>query len=89
MGAFLPSVEATWLIRSSSSTTSTLKQRIPISSARRISSRRLPTPEKTIFSGSPPALMTRSSSPTETISKPEPSRARIFKTARLEFALTA
>ncbi|MDT4854506.1 hypothetical protein FQZ97_888120 [compost metagenome] len=66
-----------------------MKQCTPICSARRISSRLLPTPEKTILPGSPPAARTRSSSPRETMSKPAPRRASTFNTPRLELALTA
>ena len=50
------------------------------------------TPEEiraAIRAGSPPAAMTRASSPPETMSNPLPRRARMFSTARLEFALTA
>ena len=57
---------------SSSPTLSTLKHSTPASSARAISARVLPTPEKTIRAGSPPAARTRSSSPPETMSKPQP-----------------
>ena len=74
-------------IRSSSGRLSTLKQRMPAASARRISASDLPTPENRILSGSPPAARTRSSSPPETISKPLPSRANRSRIARLEQAI--
>ena len=73
----------------SSETDSTLKQRIPTSSARIISSRDFATPEKTTFDASPPAASTRSSSPCETISKPEPSFAMMFNTPIFEQDFTA
>ena len=44
---------------------------------------------RTTFAGSPPAARTLSSSPSETMSKPMPSRAMIPSTPRLPFALTA
>ncbi|VVN48507.1 hypothetical protein PS662_06117 [Pseudomonas fluorescens] len=89
IGARTPSSAATTCRRSSSSVDSTLKQCTPTSSARRMSSRVLPTPENTILSALPPAARTRSSSPRETMSKPAPRRARTFSTPRLELALTA
>ena len=73
----------------SSSSDSILKARILFSIANLISSEVLPTPEKTIFLGSPSAAMTLLSSPPETISKPAPFFASKFNIARLEFALTA
>ncbi|CSC76568.1 Uncharacterised protein [Vibrio cholerae] len=57
--------------------------------ARFISASVLPTPENTTLLGSPPAANTRSNSPTETISKPEPKRAKVFNTPKLELAFTA
>ena len=39
----------------------------------------LPTPEKTIFLGSAPIFKTRSSSPPETMSKPDPASLRTFR----------
>ena len=89
IGATRPRSPATASSRSSSPSDSRLKQRISSSRARRISSARLPTPEKITLDGSPPAARTRSSSPTDTMSKPEPRRARQLSTARLELALTA
>ena len=83
-----PASPATSFKRCNSGIDSTLKQRMSCDSARRISSRPLPTPEKMTFRGSPPAAMTRSNSPPETMSKPEPSAARVFNTARLEFDFT-
>ena len=88
-GAITPKCAASLLILSSSSMTSTLKQRIPIFKAAKISSSRLPTPENTIFLASPPAASTRSNSPKETISKPEPNRAKTLSRAIFEFAFTA
>ncbi len=75
--------------RASSGIDSTLKHLTPASSASRISAAVLPTPENTVFSALPPAASTRASSPPETMSKPAPSRANTFSTARLLFALTA
>jgi hypothetical protein len=66
-----------------------VEAKTPTASARCISSRRLPMPENTIVRGSAPAARTRSSSPTETMSKPQPARAKVCSTARLEFAFTA
>ncbi len=88
-GARLPSEPATALRRSSSGTDSTLKHLTPASSARRISSALLATPENTTCSALPPAASTRASSPPETMSKPAPSRANTFSTPRLLFAFTA
>ena len=62
---------------------------MPTSNARRISVAVLPTPENTILLASPPAASTRSSSPPETISKPDPIFAKTFNTAKFEFAFTA
>ncbi|CAI8294767.1 MAG: Uncharacterised protein [Gammaproteobacteria bacterium] len=53
-----------------------------------ISSSVLPTPEKTVFAGSPPAAMTLCNSPAETISKPEPKSDKIESIERFELALT-
>ena len=55
------------------SSLSTLKARMPTSSAYSISSSRLPTPEKTIFFGSAPTLSARKISPRDTVSTPAPS----------------
>jgi len=52
-------------------------------------SRRLPTPENTTLAASPPAASTRSSSPTETMSNPQPAWAKVCSTARFELALIA
>ena len=57
---------------SSSAADSTLKQRMPAASAASISAAVLPTPENTVFAGSPPAAITRASSPPDTMSKPLP-----------------
>ena len=75
--------------RPSSASDSTLIHPTPIWRARFNSSMVLPTPEKIIFSGLPPALKTRSSSPPETMSKPELYLAKMFNTARLLLAFTA
>ena len=71
-GATWPARCATSLSTSSSASLSTLKQPMPTSSARRISARVLPTPEKMMSPASAPAASTRSSSPPETMSKPQP-----------------
>jgi hypothetical protein len=84
-----PARLATSLSSSSSPTLSTLKQRTSTASARSISARVLPTPENTTRAGSPPAARTRSSSPPETMSKPQPRRANHCSTASVELALTA
>ena len=52
---------------------------MPAVNAASISAAVLPTPEKTIRAGSPPAAITRASSPPETMSKPLPRRARMFE----------
>ena len=88
-GATRPTSAATRASRSSSETDSTLNERIPASRPARISASDLPTPENTTPDGSPPAASTRSSSPPETMSNPEPSRARASSTARFELAFTA
>jgi hypothetical protein len=88
IGAFLPRAAATSLSAVNSSSDSTLNIKMPAASASSISCRFLPTPEKTIFLGSPPAFNARNNSPPETISKPLPSSARAFNNAMLEFALT-
>ena len=62
---------------------------MPTSNARIISARDFATPEKTTFDASPPAANTRSNSPCETISKPDPNFAMTFKIPILELALTA
>ena len=68
---------------------STLICRTPASSAARISSALLPTPEKTIRSAGTPAASAVASSPPETTSAPAPRRANVAMTAMLPFALTA
>ncbi len=62
---------------------------MPARSAASISSRVLPTPEKTILCGSIPAASARASSPPETMSIPAPRRPRVASTAWLEFAFIA
>ncbi|CAI8390854.1 MAG: Uncharacterised protein [Halieaceae bacterium] len=89
MGATLPSRSANRSINKSSDVDSTLKQRIPAVSACSISDAALPTPEKTIFSASPPAWSTLCNSPPETISKPDPIEASSLSIAIFELALTA
>ena len=76
------------LIVSNSSNDSTLKHIIFFSKANLISSSVLPTPEKTVFEGSPPASITLNNSPAETISNPELSFARRESIERLELAFT-
>ena len=88
-GANLSISAATALSRSSSGSDSTLKHRIPTSSARRISARLLPTPEKMIFSAEIPARSARSSSPSDTTSAPMPFCAAIASIAWLELAFMA
>jgi hypothetical protein len=80
---------ATMETRASSGALSTLSTRTPASSAKAISSSVFPTPEKTTLRASPPARSTRYSSPPDTMSNPEPSRANRLSTARFEFAFTA
>ena len=76
--------------KSSSSSLSTLKSSIPASSAASISQICLPTPENTTRpNASGHARRTRSSSPPETISKPQPSPPSSFRIASEEFAFTA
>jgi hypothetical protein len=76
-------------ISSSSSSDSTLSERIPASTAARISSSRLPTPEKTIPSGEIPACRHFASSPPETTSAPSPSAATTRRTASASLAFAA
>jgi hypothetical protein len=76
-------------ISSSSSSDSTLSERIPASTAARISSSRLPTPEKTIPSGEIPADRHFASSPPETTSAPSPSAATTRRTASASLAFAA
>ncbi len=73
----------------SSGSLSTLKHRMPASSACAISSRVLPTPEKTMRSPGMPAASARFSSPPETMSAPAPMRASVAMTAWLELAFSA
>ena len=74
---------------SSSGSDSTLKQRMPSSTASASSRAVLPTPENMIFSGGTPAASARLSSPSDTTSAPAPSRASVAITAWLEFAFMA
>ena len=69
-GAVTPLDRATCDRASSSGSLSTLKQRMPAFSASPISSRVLPTPEKTMRSPGTPAARARISSPEETMSMP-------------------
>ena len=87
--AVRPTAVATRDRRRSSLADSTLKHRMSCSSASRMSASLLPTPENTTLRGSPPAAITRASSPPDTMSKPLPSRANTSSTARLEFAFIA
>jgi hypothetical protein len=89
IGARLPMLAGDSLSRSSSAADSTLKQKMPASSAWRISSRGLADAGEDHLAGSPPAARTRASSPPETMSKPAPSGRNRFRMARLELALTA
>jgi hypothetical protein len=73
----------------SSSADSTLSDLMPVSSAARISSFVLPTPEKTIRSAGTPARSAFASSPPETTSAPRPSSAAAWSSASASFALTA
>ncbi len=88
MGAVLFMDSATALSNSNSARLSTLKTRISAFSAASISSRVLPTPEKTILWPGIPAKRARASSPPLTTSAPAPILARVAKTAMLELALT-
>ena len=89
IGAWIPRSLAIFSISFNSEADSILKQWIPYSSAFLIEDLVLATPENTQRFDFPPAAITLSSSPIETTSKPEPSFAKIFKTAKFEFALTA
>ena len=89
IGAILPILPATSLMRCNSGIDSTLKQRMPTSNARSISLCDFATPEKTTFEASPPETSTRSNSPCDTMSKPEPSFAITFNRAIFEFDFTA
>ena len=80
--------DATSDIDLSSSNDSTLKHRMFLAIPNSISSMVLPTPEKTIFSASPPARSTLSISPFETTSKPELLLESIFSIERFELAFT-
>ncbi len=88
-GARAPAAAAVAARSRSSDSDSTLKQWMPAASAARISSAVLPTPENTTCPGSPPAAITRASSPPDTMSKPPPIRAKRFSTARFELAFIA
>ena len=80
---------ATAISRSSSAPLSTLIWRTPTPVAKAISMSVLPTPEKMIRSAGTPAARARRISPSDTVSAPEPSLARVASTDRLELALTA
>jgi hypothetical protein len=73
----------------SSGSLSTLNCRMPPSSASRISSAVLPTPENTIRSPGTPAAFARRYSPPDTTSMPAPSDAISAITAWLELAFIA
>ena len=68
---------------------STLISATPISTAKASSRRVLPTPEKTMRSGGTPAASARRISPSDTVSAPAPSLARVLSTEMLELAFTA
>ena len=80
---------ATSAIRSNSGRDSTLIIKIRAFSAAAISSSVLPTPEKTILPGLAPALRQRLNSPTDTMSKPEPSEANNLRMLRFDSAFIA
>ena len=86
--AVAPRAAATSLNAMSSASDSTLKAKMPASSANAISSRVLPTPENTISSGGTLTASARRNSPSDTTSMPAPSRASVASTPRLELALT-
>ena len=86
--ALVPSFSDILLIANNSSKDSTLKKHIPNSKALVISESDFATPEKTTFLGSAPTFIILSSSPSETMSKPDPRELKIFKIDRLELALT-
>ena len=79
---------ATSLSALSSGSDSTLKAKMPASSATAISACVLPTPENTICSGAILTASARRSSPSDTMSMPAPSRPSVASTPRFEFALT-
>ena len=80
---------ATREMRRISGSDSTLISEMPASRAKAISLACLPTPEKTILLAGTPAARARRISPSETVSAPAPSRARVARTARFGLALTA
>ena len=84
-----PFAAATAISRSSSTALSTLIWRTPTSMAKASSASVLPTPEKTIRSPGTPAFSARRISPSDTVSAPQPSRARVASTDRFELAFTA
>jgi len=84
-----PSARAAAAISSSSSIVSTLSDRMPTSTAARISSSRFPTPEKAILTGAMPAFPALASSPPETTSAPSSSAATTSSRASASLALTA
>ena len=89
IGARVPLEIATSESASSSGSDSTLKQRMPLSSAKAISGLVLPTPENTMRSACTPAASARRNSPSETMSMPAPRRPSVLRTAWLEFAFMA
>ncbi len=89
MAGRAPLSEAIWAIRPSSAVDSTLICPTPYSMAKASSRAVLPTPEKITFEAGTPAFRARRISPSETVSAPAPSAAKVARTERLEFAFTA
>jgi hypothetical protein len=89
IGAVRPADRAAAATSSSSSSDSILIERMPKSTAVRISSSRLPTPEKTMFAGAMPAFRALMSSPPETTSAPRSAAATTSSSASASLALTA
>ena len=77
------------LIFINSASDSTFIWNISLFNASTISSVVFPTPEKTIFLGSTPAIRHLLNSPSETTSAPAPSFASVLIMLKLELALTA
>ncbi len=80
IGARRPVESATSFSTSSSASLSTLKQLMLADKPCRISSRVLPTPEKTILAGSVPTASARARSPPDTRSNPHPASANTRRT---------
>jgi hypothetical protein len=89
-GATFPSRPARRSMRSSSGSLSTLKEYTPWRSANSISASVLPTPAKTQRVGSPPGRDDAAQfAPADDVEAAALRLARVRRTARLEFALTA